>query len=113
MDNRFYVYMYLREDGSPYYIGKGCGDRWCNHNHNVEVPPEDRVKFPVKNVPEVWAYFMEMDLIDKYGRLDDGTGILENRTDGGGQSTTGYFRECKEGSNFNQKVLRTISREKN
>ena len=26
---------------------------------------------------------MEMELIDLYGRLDDGTGVLENQTDGG------------------------------
>ena len=75
--------MYLREDGTPYYVGKGCGDRWCNTHNNTEIPPADRVTFPVKDVPEVWAYFMEMELIDRYGRLDDGTGTLENRTDGG------------------------------
>jgi hypothetical protein len=78
----FYVYIYLRLDGSPYYVGKGCNGRW-KRLHGVEVPPADRVIFPVTQTTEEWAHFMEMDLIDLYGRLNDGTGILENLTDGG------------------------------
>jgi hypothetical protein len=79
----FYVYIYLREDGSPYNVGKGKGNRWKHKNHRVEVPPRDRVIFPVKDTTEEWAHFMEMEFIDLYGRLNDGTGILENWTDGG------------------------------
>lgn len=79
----YYVYIYLREDGSPYNVGKGKGKRWCSKNHRVEVPPADRVIFPVTQTTEDWAHFMEMHFIDLYGRLNDGTGILENWTDGG------------------------------
>ncbi|WVQ00687.1 hypothetical protein [Synechococcus phage MC09] len=79
----YYVYLYLHEDGTPYYVGKGVGGRWENPNHNCSVPPRERVSFPVEGVSEEWALFMEMELIDRYGRLDDGTGVLENQTDGG------------------------------
>ena len=83
----YYVYIYLREDGSPYNVGKGQGNRW-KKQHRVEVPPADRVIFPVTQTTEEWAHFMEMEFIDFYGRLDDGTGILENITDGG-EGTSG------------------------
>lgn len=79
----YYVYIYLRKDGSPYNVGKGSRCRWRNNNHRVEVPPPDRVIFPITNTTEEWAHFMEMEFIDFYGRLNDGTGILENWTDGG------------------------------
>jgi hypothetical protein len=80
----YYVYVYLREDGSPYYVGKGCNGRWKN-KHKVEVPPRERVIFPITRTTEEWAFFVEMKLIDDWGRLDDGTGILENASDGGEQ----------------------------
>ena len=79
----YYVYMYHREDGSPYYVGKGKGNRFKSLVHNCKVPPEDRITFPVLDTTEEWSLYKEMEFIDLYGRLDDGTGILENRTDGG------------------------------
>lgn len=87
----YYVYMYLRTDGSPYYVGKGKESRWKSKNHRVEVPPPDRVIFPVTQTTEEWAHFMEMELIDHLGRLNDGTGILENFTDGG-EGSSGAIR---------------------
>lgn len=81
--NKFYVYLYLNEVGSPYYVGKGHGKRAFSKQHAVEVPPKDRIIFLKKDLTEDWAFFMEMHYIDQWGRLSDGTGILENKKDGG------------------------------
>ena len=82
MKNIYYVYMYLREDNTPYYVGKGSGPRW-KEKHNVGVPPEERVEFVATELSEQDAFSLEVELIEKYGRKDLGTGILRNQTDGG------------------------------
>lgn len=87
--NIYYVYQYLREDGSPYYIGKGKGRRMYE-KHNVHLPlDKSRIQIIAHKLSEWESLLLERKLINYYGRKDNGTGILRNLTDGG-DGTSGY-----------------------
>ena len=84
--SEYYVYMYLREDGTPYYVGKGKGNRAYRKHRSgmrVKVPPPERIKLVYTNLTEDIAFTKEKELILEYGKLYNNTGILMNITDGG------------------------------
>ena len=81
----YYTYAYLREDGTPYYIGKGKGYR-CNYGTGKNCnPPKDRSRIIKlkQNLTEEEAFKHEIYMIALFGKKCDGTGILMNIADGG------------------------------
>ncbi len=81
--DKFYVYKYLRADGTPYYIGKGCGSRKHVKANHILPKNKEQIVVVAHRLFEHEAFLLEKKLIKLYGRKDLGTGILRNMTDGG------------------------------
>ena len=105
--NRFYTYIYKRPDGTPFYVGKGTGDRYLRHLNKAKKQIKSKliviriiqkilkngqepiIEKLIDNVDEELAFFIEQECIDKFGRINNNTGILANLTDGG-EGSSGY-----------------------
>ena len=85
----YYVYAYLREDGSPYYIGKDKSNRLNSKQRTSSLPKnKSNIIIIQDKLTEKSALFLEQVYISFYGRKDNETGILRNLTDGG-EGTSG------------------------
>lgn len=102
----FYTYAYLRLDGTPYYIGKGQRDRVYQSNGKPCAVPKNKkqIIFLKTLLLEEDAYRHEKYMIAVFGRKNNKTGILQNRTDGGeGGRGVIWTTEMKENKSIDYK----------
>lgn len=100
---KYYTYAYLREDSTPYYIGKGEKNRIYKKGRREVQPPKDksRIIFLKQNLTEEEAFRHEIYMIGLFGRKDLGTGILRNRTNGG-EGSSGAVRSDEYRTNISK-----------
>ena len=95
MDTEFYIYLYLREHseyknkfnhdqywldslwtarGTPYYVGKGCGNRAVLYHGNttstIPTPPDKYIVYPATNLYEIEALYLETVAINLFKPFD-------------------------------------------
>lgn len=110
--NKFYVYELIDpRNNEPFYIGYGHGNRMYHHIKEVRYNKINRKVNKIRKIlsegfdniiyKKVWenisaeeAKQKEIELIKLYGRLDLGTGILCNHTNGG-DGIIGHSQETR------------------
>jgi hypothetical protein len=104
-DPIFYTYAWLRENGTPYYVGKGKGNRAYSRRRKG-CPPRERVLILKQNLTEEEALKHEIYMIYVLGRKDQNEkGILINLTNGG-EGTSGLVRSQAQKEQHSQFMLK-------
>ena len=108
--NEFYTYAYLREDGTPYYIGKGSKNRaWRRDYHHCGTPKDKSRILILKHFEkEADAFKHEIYMIAVLGRKDLDTGILRNLTDGGEGASGRRFKQTSAFCDKQSKRLKGV-----
>jgi hypothetical protein len=116
MSQVFYTYLWLRENGTPYYVGKGTGRRGCRSQAHGVHCPTDKNRILIQEFPsETDAFEAEKFFISYYGRIDLGTGCLRNLTDGGegtanpDEGTRRKIREARAKQIFSEETRQKLS----
>ena len=92
----YYTYAYLRENGTPWYIGKGTARRaWDRHGNpktkkTWRPPSNDRILILKWDLTEAAAHRHEMYLIGIYGNAFTDGGLLTRNFTDGGEGLSGY-----------------------
>ena len=74
----YYVYLYFDKDATPYYVGKGTNSRCTDCHGDIPIPPDNRITKILEGVEEKDALQKELELINKFKRIEDG-GTLMNK----------------------------------
>lgn len=118
-NNIYCVYAYLRSKdsktakaGTPYYIGKGCDRRpYDNHRKNgkgVHTPKDKSLIIILeRKLSELGSFAIERRMIRWFGRKDNNTGILHNRTDGG-EGSSGMVYAANRTPEHKAKLLAAV-----
>jgi hypothetical protein len=80
----YYVYCYLTENRTPYYVGMGRGNRAYRHcnSYDAPVPERNLIIILEDGLTQASAWLREEIFIAIWGRKCDG-GILDNKARGG------------------------------
>lgn len=118
----FYVYIYIDpRNESPFYVGKGSGDRYLQHLKTAKSNSywKDPNKIKINKIRKILSvgleptidiitcnseedsFLLEKSIIEKYGRIDNNTGVLTNLSDGG-EGQSGWIPDVRYRNNMSE-----------